>query len=115
GKMSVDIRVLQIDNAKDPDDVLRETPEKWADYVANATPVADFVIDMETANLEANASVSARQEVAQNILPILTASENNLYTKDNLQKLALRLHIPESDLLSWARELERIEASRKPK
>ncbi len=115
GKMSVDIRVLQIADAKDPDDVLRETPEKWANYVTNATPVADFVIDMETASLEANASVTARQEVAQNILPILTASENNLYTKDNLQKLALRLHIPESDLLSWARELERIEASKKPK
>ena len=115
GKMSVDIRVLQIADAKDPDDVLRETPEKWAEYVANATPVADFVIDMETASLEANASVTARQEIAQNILPILTASENNLYTKDNLQKLALRLHIPESDLLSWARELERIEASKKPK
>lgn len=115
GKMSVDIRVLQIADAKDPDDVLRETPEKWANYVTNATPVADFVIDMETASLEANASVTARQEIAQNILPILTASENNLYTKDNLQKLALRLHIPESDLLSWARELERIKASKKPK
>lgn len=115
GKMSVDIRVLQIENAKDPDDVIRETPEKWAGYVANATPVADFVIDMETANLEQNASVPARQQIAQDILPILTASENNLYTKDNLQKLALRLRIPESDLLAWARELAKIEAAKKPK
>ncbi|GAB5490769.1 MAG: hypothetical protein Phog2KO_09840 [Phototrophicaceae bacterium] len=115
GKMSVDIRVLQIDEAKDPDDVLRETPDKWAQYVANAIPVADFVINMETATLEQNASVPARQQVAQNILPILTASENNLYTKDNIQKLALRLRIPERDLLAWARELEQIQASKKPK
>ena len=115
GKMSVDIRVLQIDDAKDPDDVLRETPEKWAHYVQGAMPVADFVIDMETADLDSNTSVAARQRMAQNILPILTASENNLYTKDNLQKLALRLRIPEGDLLAWARELERIEAAKKPK
>lgn len=115
GKMAIDIRVLQIDDAKDPDDVLRETPEKWADYVKAAVPVADFVINMEMADLPANASVAVRQQVAQKILPILTASENNLYTKDNVQKLALRLHIPESDLLGWARELERIEQAKKPK
>jgi len=115
GKMSVDIRVLQIDGAKDPDDVLRETPEKWADYVKFAMPVADFVINMETENLDSNASITARQKVAQNILPILTASENNFLKKENLQKLAMRLRIAETDLLAWARELERIEAAKKPK
>lgn len=115
GKMAVDIRVLKIDAAKDPDDVLRETPEKWADYVKNAIPVADFVIDMETADLTANTSVQERQQVAQRVLPILTASENNFYTHDNLQKLALRLRIAESDLLAWAQELKRIEQAKKPK
>lgn len=115
GKMSVDIRVLKIDDAKDPDDVLRETPEKWAGYVENAVPVADFVIDLETADLAANAGVQERQQVAQRVLPILTASENNFYTQDNLQKLALRLRISESDLLAWAQELQRIEKAKKPK
>ncbi|MGJ3238157.1 MAG: DNA primase [Anaerolineae bacterium] len=115
GKMSVDIRVLQIDGAKDPDDVLRETPEKWAEYVRVALPVADFVIDMETANLDNNTGLQARQQIAESLLPILTASENNLYTKENIQKLALRLRIPEGDLLGWARELERIAKAKKPK
>jgi DNA primase len=115
GKMAVEIRVLQIDGAKDPDDVLRESPEKWESYVKNAIPVADFVIQLEAASLPENASVAARQAVAQSLLPILAASENNLYTKDNLQKLALRLHISEKDLLAWAQELQRIESSKKPK
>jgi DNA primase len=115
GRLQVDLRVMHIDGAKDPDDVLRETPEKWAAYVANALPVADFVIGMETAGLGDNASMQERQTVAQNILPILAASENNLYKKDNLQKLALRLHIPEGDLLSWAEELRRIEKAKKPR
>jgi DNA primase len=115
GKMAVEIRVLQIDGAKDPDDVLRESPEKWEAYVKNAIPVADFVIQLEAAALPENASVNARQAVAQSLLPILTASENNLYTKDNIQKLALRLHISEQDLLAWAKELQRIESAKKPK
>jgi hypothetical protein len=37
----------------------------------------------------------------------LTASENNLYTHENLQKLALRLRISEQDLMSWAQALEK--------
>ncbi|MGB7341963.1 MAG: DNA primase [Phototrophicaceae bacterium] len=115
GKMSVDIRVLQIDDAKDPDDVLRETPEKWAEYIRLAMPVADFVIEMETADLDANASIAARQQIAQAILPILTATESNYLQKENVQKLALRLRIDETDLLDWARELERIQAAKKPK
>jgi hypothetical protein len=59
--------------------------------------------------------VQERQQVAQRVLPILTASENNFYTQDNLQKLALRLRIAESDLLAWAQELKRIEQAKKPK
>jgi DNA primase len=115
GKLQVDIRVLQIDDAKDPDEVLRETPEKWATYVEAAIPVADFVINIETNDLPPNASMTERQAAAQRILPILAASENNLYKKDNLQKLAMRLHISESDLLAWAQEIQRIAAARKPR
>lgn len=112
GKLDVDIRVLQIDGAKDPDDVLRETPDKWAEYIKAAMPVADFVIDMEAAGLAPNASLQERQAVAENVLPILTASENNIYKQENIQRLALRLRIPENDLMAWAQELRRIEQSR---
>lgn len=107
GKLAVDIRVMQIADAKDPDDVLRETPERWPQYVDGAIPVADFVIDLETEALARDASLPERQAVAQRVLPILAASENNLYTQENLQKLALRLRISEQDLLAWAHELQR--------
>lgn len=115
GKLSTDIRVLQIPNAKDPDDLIRETPERWAELVANAMPVADFVIDMEAASLPANASVMEREAVARSVLPLLVASENNLYKRDNIQKLALRLHIAERDLLAWADEQIKIEKAKKPR
>lgn len=107
GKLSVDIRVMQITNGKDPDDFLRETPEQWPQIVDAARPVADFVIDLETAELGQDASLQARQRVAERVLPILSASENNLYTQENLQKLALRLHISEQDLMDWAAELRK--------
>jgi hypothetical protein len=115
GRLSVDIRVLQIPGAKDPDDLIREAPERWAELVANALPVADFVIEMETAALPTNASLLEREAVARNLLPLLVASENNLYKRDNVQKLALRLHIAERDLLAWADEQARIDKAKKPR
>jgi DNA primase len=114
GRLKVDIRVLQIPGAKDPDDLIRETPERWAELVANALPVADYVMDVEMAGLPPNATVQEREAVARRLLPILLASEDNLYKKDNLQKLALKLRIAESDLLAWADEQIRIERARKP-
>jgi len=48
GKLSVDVRILQIPAGKDPDDFLREFPTGWDALVDGAQPIADFVIDMET-------------------------------------------------------------------
>jgi DNA primase len=111
GRLSVDIRVLHIPDAKDPDDLIRETPERWAALVDGAQPVAEFVIEAETSTLPPQASVQEREALARRVLPILLASENNLYKKDNVQKLALKLRIAERDLLAWADEQARL---RKP-
>lgn len=112
GKLSIDIRILQIPGAKDPDDLIRESPEQWQGLVEGAMPVADFVINMETAELPADASVQAREAVARRILPILMATESNLYQQENLQKLALRLRIQERELLRIGDEADRAERKR---
>ena len=104
GKLSVDFAILQIPAGKDPDDFLRESPEGWPALVDNAQGVADFVINMEAATLRAAASLQERQAVAQTLLPLLLASENNVYKQDNIQKLARRLRISERDMLAWAQE-----------
>jgi DNA primase len=114
GRMQVDIAILQIPNGKDPDDYLRANPEGWPDLVAGATPLADFVIGMEAGDLDAaTASIHERRRIALRVLPLLTASEDSLVNRMNAQKLALRLHIPEDDLIAWARDLQRSEAQEK--
>lgn len=104
GRLSVDVRVLQIPAGKDPDDFLRESPTAWDALVDGAQSVADFVIDMETAGLPSQPSLQELQSVANRILPILMVSENNFYRQENIQKLARRLRISERDLLAWAQE-----------
>jgi DNA primase len=102
GRLQIEIRVLDIPGAKDPDDFIRETPDEWPAVVAASRPVADFVIDFELRDLPPNASIVDKEAVARRLLPLLTASERDLYRQDNLQKLATRLRIAETTLLQWA-------------
>ena len=103
GKLSVDVRILQIPAGKDPDDLLRQSPQRWPDLVASAVSVADFVIESEASGIQVDASMQDRQRIANEILPILLASENNPYQQENIQKLARRLRISERDLMAWTR------------
>ncbi|MBC8171058.1 MAG: DNA primase, partial [Anaerolineae bacterium] len=114
GRLAVDMRVLRIPGAKDPDDLIRENPERWQEFVDQAVPVADYVIELETADLNPSSTVQEREAVARQVLPMLIASESDLYRKDNLQKLAMRLRIAERDLLVWAQE-QQIQEQRKPR
>lgn len=114
GRLSVDMRILQIPGAKDPDDLIRETPEQWEALVSGATPVADYVINTEIAALATDASIQEREAVARRILPMLLASENNLYREENVQKLAMRLRIAEHNLLALAQEQRRIDKAQAP-
>ncbi len=115
GRLSVDIRILVVPDAKDPDDLIREAPERWTQLVEDAYPVADYVIESEMETLPDHATVQERESVARRLLPILLASENDLYRNDNLQKLALRLRIGERDLLMWAQEQQKIAAAKPPR
>ncbi|MEO1442791.1 MAG: toprim domain-containing protein, partial [Chloroflexota bacterium] len=115
GRMQVDMRVLQIPDAKDPDDLIRENPDGWQTLVDNAMTVADFLIGMEVAQLPQNPTVQDREAVARRVMPLLLATENNLYQKDNVQKLAMRLLLPESDLMRLATEQVKINQARPPK
>jgi DNA primase len=115
GRLSVDIRILTVPGAKDPDDLIREAPEQWQALVSEAMPVADYVIGMEVEGLPQNASLQEREGAARRLLPILIASEDDLYRKDNLQKLAMKLRIAERDLMVWAQEQQKIAKAKAPR
>ena len=104
GRMSVDLRIVQVPDGKDPDDFLRRSPAAWDALVEGAPEVADFVLDSESAALAADASVLEREAVALRLLPILMASENNIYRQENIQKLARRLRFSERDLVALAQD-----------
>ena len=114
GRLSVDLRVLQVPAGMDPDDLLRQSPDRWDSLVATAPGVADYVIDTETAALAEAPSMQEREALARRVLPLLLASENKLYKQENIQKLSRRLRVGERELMSWSRENLPAERPRPP-
>lgn len=124
GRLKVELRVLQLPDTKDPDDLIRESPERWQALVEAAVPVADYVIDAEIASLPPDAGAQQVESLARRLLPILLASDNSHYARENVQKLALRLvklkherrlttlAVNERDLLAWAAEQQRAQPPR---
>ncbi|MDD9954605.1 MAG: DNA primase [Anaerolineaceae bacterium] len=113
GRLSLDIRVLQLPDAKDPDDLIREDAAIWGQRVGEATAVADYVIEAEMQALPDSPSIQEREAVARRLLPLLMASENRLYSRDNLQKLAMRLRIAEDELLRWSQRQKTVNSRRR--
>src|SRR5262249_2107693 len=79
--IGVDIRVIEIPDAKDPDDLIRSSPETWQKLVDTAVSIVDYLIDKATTNLSPDASLVEREEIARDLLPILIGSRDNSKSK----------------------------------
>ncbi|HEY32207.1 MAG TPA: DNA primase [Dehalococcoidia bacterium] len=50
--LDAEIRVIVLPEGKDPDDVIREDPQKWQELVEDAVPVVDFTFSTKTTRLD---------------------------------------------------------------
>jgi len=102
GLLELDIRVVSLPEGNDPDDLIRRDPAAWEALLAQAIPVADYVIQQGTAHLTAQSSPQEREQAARTLLPILTATESDIQRSSNVQALARRVRIDERVLIQWS-------------
>ncbi|MCC6973016.1 MAG: DNA primase [Anaerolineae bacterium] len=102
-RFDLEIQVATVPEGKDPDDLIRKDPEAWRTLIQMAQPVSDYVISVGTAHLTPESSLSEREAVARDLLPILVATENDLARQANVQQLAYKLRLGSGRaLLEWA-------------
>lgn len=101
GMLNMDVRVASLPGGQDPDELIQDDPAAWETLIDGAIPVADYVIRQGTANLGPQASYHEREAAARELLPILTATENDLQRSGNIQALARRVRIDERTLIQW--------------
>jgi DNA primase len=111
-RLDAEIRVLRLPGGQDPDDLIREEPQRWAALVEEAAPVVDFYLQTLLEGLDPD-DTKAKASVVDMLLPVLRAVANPVEREDYVQKIARALRIDPRAVSSRLHGSER-QAARRP-
>jgi len=93
----LNIRVVQLEESKDPDDLIRKNPALWKKAVKEAVPIYDYFIDSAIRKYGA-AGAENKRKVANEVLMELASLEDEILKAHYLQALAFKLGVEETIL-----------------
>jgi DNA primase len=97
GKLQVDIRVLTLPENMDPDDVIRDAPQRWIDLTEVARPVVQFVIDTLSAGRNLN-DPKEKAALSREVIPFIRDVADPVERAAYAQQLARLLKVDERAL-----------------
>jgi DNA primase len=108
------VRIIQLPEGKDPDDIIRADPEQWRAAIANALPIIDFFFVMHTRGRDL-ANPDHQQRALTSLAPIVVSIKDFARRAVYTSRLADLLHMPlglvEASLLDVTRQNRRATAS----
>jgi len=97
-RLNADIRVATLPDSLDPDEIVNRDPQEWEKIIANARPIVIHVMETLAANLDIE-DPKAKNEVAEQVLPLIADIPNPIERDAYHQRLARLLHVDERALL----------------
>jgi DNA primase len=107
----VDVRVAVLPEGRDPDEVIRDTPDAWAEAVEKATEIVEFLIDRAARRNDIK-TIPGRQALVTAVIPTLRLVSNPTRLDGYLQLLARRSGVDERVLRETLQQRERPSALR---
>ncbi|NBU63797.1 MAG: DNA primase [Chloroflexia bacterium] len=101
------IRIIELPNGQDPDELLAADPTQWPILVASALPAMDFYMQVLTRDLDMHI-LSDKRTALDRLAPLVLQIANQLEQTHYIQRLATMLSIDETML---RRELRRLAPS----
>ncbi len=89
-----DVRIAILPQGKDPDEVIREAPERWAQMIQDALPVIDYYFQLLTADLDLT-SPQGKSTAVRQLTPIIRDIEDRVQQAHYLQKLSRLVRVDE--------------------
>jgi DNA primase len=96
------VRVARLPEGKDPDEVIRDTPDLWRESIRTAQPIVEFLIDYYATAYDVRTPEGKRHAVAA-LVPLLREIRNPVVRDSYLQVLARRTGVEERVLLEAIR------------
>lgn len=111
-RLEADVRVTTIPEGKDPDEIVMRDPEEWRAIVQAAKPIVIHV--METlANQKNLDDPKVKQEIANQVLPLIEDIPNSVEREAYRQRLARLLKVDERALVGGGQTVRISPAVRK--
>ncbi|MGQ9684050.1 MAG: DNA primase [Anaerolineae bacterium] len=102
-ELDAELRILSLPEGLDPDEVIRESPSRWEQLVADAQPVMDYYFRALTAGLDL-AKAKDKATAVTALLPLIGEIANGVERAHYLQRLASMVRTDERVL---AAQMER--------
>ena len=103
--LDADIRIIILPAGRDPDEILAESPDEWAQLVDHAVPYVDFYVDTLLQSEDTSTARGKRSVIAA-CEPIISELEDSMDRSRFYSRLGRALKIPERELMA---ELARID------
>jgi DNA primase len=93
-----EVRVVRLPDGKDPDEVVREAPDRWREEVRTAQPIVDYLIDFHARQVDLK-TPGGKARFIDAIVPTLRAIPNPVMRDAYLQKIHAISGIEERSVL----------------
>lgn len=94
---AVELRVAVLPEGRDPDEVIRESPDRWQELVQSAKPVLEYRLEAAAAAQDLS-DPRGRSRLVQEYLPLLTAVADPVVRAHYIQRLSRLALVSESEL-----------------
>ena len=113
-RLAADIRIVSLPPGKDPDEVILESPSRWARLIAQAKPVMDYYFDALTADLDLS-TAKGKAEAVRVLGPLIATVGDRVQRTHYLQKLARMVQVDERSLWQQIRQTAGRQESPRPR
>lgn len=96
-KLDIDIRIIELPDGKDPDEVIQANPDQWRTLIAAARPAMDFYIRALTGDLDLSQARS-KAEAVERLGPLIAQMTNPVEQSHYIQQVARLVQVDEATL-----------------
>jgi DNA primase len=100
GRLDAELRIVSLPEGKDPDEVVADSPQAWAELLEGAQTVVDYVMDTAMRGRDLD-DAKVKADVARQVLPLIEDVADRVEREAYRQKLARSLHVDERALMAW--------------
>lgn len=94
---NISIKIVEIKNAKDPDEMIRKNPEDWQKAVTTARPIIEYFFDQAIAGVDST-NVTQQLQAVRQFLPQINKINNKVEIDYWLKQLSQSIAVSEEIL-----------------